>query len=110
MKRTKYPEYPVIDVEATGRNILHLRKAKGLTVREMQSYFGFEEPAAIYRWQRGENLPSLDNMVALAKLFDVPMEEIIVLKAPKNSPVNTEIVAEARPTSSVRNVRFLLAA
>ena len=30
---------------------------RGLTVRELQSYFGFEEPRAIYKWQKGESLP-----------------------------------------------------
>ena len=58
-------EFPVIALEATGRNIQRLRMEKRLTIREVQTYFGFEEPTAIYRWQRGENLPSLYNVVAL---------------------------------------------
>lgn len=36
--------YPVIDLIATGNNIRRLRMERGLTVRELQSYFGFEEP------------------------------------------------------------------
>ena len=47
----KYVEFPVIDPIATGKNILSLRKEKGLTVRDLQKFFGFEEPQAIYRWQ-----------------------------------------------------------
>ena len=41
--------YPVIDLVATGNNIRRLRMERGLTVRELQSYFGFEEPRAIYK-------------------------------------------------------------
>ena len=53
--------FPVIDLVATGNNIRRLRMARGLTVRDLQSYFGFEEPRAIYKWQKGESLPTVDN-------------------------------------------------
>ena len=76
----QFTPFPVIDPVATGANIVRLRKERGLTVRDLQAYFGFEEPTAIYRWQRGDNLPSLDNMVALSKLFGVTIEEILVLE------------------------------
>ena len=43
-----------------------------------QHYFGFEEPQAIYKWQRGQSLPSVDNLYALSALLQVPMNEIII--------------------------------
>lgn len=46
--------FPVIDLAATGRNIQRLREERGLTVRDLQAYFGFEEPQAIYKWQKGK--------------------------------------------------------
>ena len=70
--------FPVIDPVATGENITRLRKAKGLTVRQLQQWFGFEEPQAIYKWQRGKSLPSVDNLYALGHLLNVPMEDILV--------------------------------
>ena len=70
--------FPVIDPTATGNNIRRLRLERGLTVRDVQDYFGFEEPRAIYKWQRGETLPSVDNLYALGNLFEVPMEQILV--------------------------------
>ena len=70
--------YPVIDLVATGNNIRRLRMERGLTVRELQSYFGFEEPRAIYKWQKGESLPTVDNLYALGALFEVPMDQILV--------------------------------
>jgi len=75
--------FPVIDAEATGENILRLRKQRGLSVREMQAWFGFEEPQAIYKWQKGKTLPSVDNLYALGTLLDVPMEEILVARTPQ---------------------------
>lgn len=74
----RFREFPVIDPVATGQNILSLRKEKGLSVKDLQAYFGFEEPQAIYRWQYGKTLPSVDNLYALSALLDVPMERILV--------------------------------
>ena len=56
---------PVIDTAATGANITRLRKNVNLTVRDLQNIFGFATPQAIYKWQRGEAMPTLDNMVML---------------------------------------------
>lgn len=47
--------FPVIDPVATGANIVRLREDRGLTVRDLQTYFGFEEPRAIYKWQTGQS-------------------------------------------------------
>ena len=80
--------FPVIDLAATGENIVRLRKERGLTVRDLQNWFGFEEPQAIYKWQRGKSLPTVDNLYALGALLDVPMEEILVQRKPKLNMVN----------------------
>ena len=70
--------FPVIDPVATGENIQRLRCERGLSVRDLQAFFGFEEPQAIYKWQRGKSLPSVDNLYALSALLDVSMDDIIV--------------------------------
>ena len=70
--------FPVIDLAGTGRSIeLHRRQA-GLTVRDLQTYFGFEYPQAIYKWQHGECLPTVDNLLALARLLQMSMEDLLV--------------------------------
>ena len=71
---------PVIDMTATGMNITRLRINAGLTVRDLQAVFGFSTPQAIYKWQRGDALPTLDNMVVLAAVFGVPMDDILVVQ------------------------------
>ncbi|MDE5598237.1 MAG: helix-turn-helix domain-containing protein [Lachnospiraceae bacterium] len=70
---------PTIDMTATGENIMRLREAAGLTVRDLQDIFGFATPQAIYKWQHGTAMPAIDNLVVLAAVFNVPMDEIIVI-------------------------------
>lgn len=71
---------PAIDMTATGRNIANLRKAAGLTVRDLQDIFGFATPQAIYKWQHGTAMPTIDNLVILAAVLAVPMDRIIVVR------------------------------
>ena len=88
-------QYPVIDPVATGENIVRLRQERGLSVRDLQAFFGFEEPQAIYKWQRGTSLPSVDNLYALGTLLDVPMDEILVSARPQFNMIVLEPQADA---------------
>ena len=69
---------PVIDLIATGQNIKNLRVAAGISVRDLQSILGFTNPQAIYKWQNGDSLPSIDNLVILAAVLGVTIDEILV--------------------------------
>lgn len=77
---------PVIDLIATGQNIAKKRKHAGYSVRQMQKILGFSTPQAIYKWQRGESLPSIDNLAVLAAVLNVKMDDIIVYKTPEVPP------------------------
>ena len=55
--------FPTVDPVQTGVNIVRLRKAAGLTVHDLQLAFGFNSPQAIYKWQQGAALPTIDNLV-----------------------------------------------
>ena len=68
---------PVIDMTATGINITRLRINAGLTVKDLQDIFGFSTPQAIYKWQRGTALPTVDNLVVLATVFGVRIDDIL---------------------------------
>ena len=70
---------PTIDMVATGRNIMRLRENAGLTVKEIQDIFGFATPQAIYKWQHGTAMPTIDNLVVLAAIFDVTVDQILVV-------------------------------
>ena len=71
---------PVIDMTATGINIMRFRDTAGLTVRDLQDIFGFNTPQAIYKWQRGTALPTVDNLAVLAALFGVKIDDILVFQ------------------------------
>ena len=69
---------PVIDMRRTGQNIGRLRKQAGLSVRDLQDIFGFATPQAIYKWQQGAALPTIDNLVVLAAVLQVRVDDILV--------------------------------
>ena len=71
---------PRIDTIATGQNINRLRKTAGLSVKDIQMIFGFETPQAIYKWIRGASMPTIDNLVILAMILNVTLDEIIIVK------------------------------
>ena len=70
---------PTINMVATGINITRLREQAGFTVKDLQDVFGFATPQAIYKWQHGTALPTIDNLVVLAAVFDVAIDDILVI-------------------------------
>jgi len=74
-------DLPVIDMVKTGQNIRRLRKQAGLSVRNLQDVFGFATPQAIYKWQQGAALPTIDNLVVLAAVLQVRIDDILVVSA-----------------------------
>ena len=69
---------PSINMAATGNNITQMRRRAGMTVQDLQNIFGFSSPQAIYKWQRGEAKPTIDNLVILASVFDTTMDAIVI--------------------------------
>lgn len=72
-------EIPVIDMAGTGARITAIRKKCGISVRELQSIFGFATPQAIYKWQQGTALPTVDNLLVLSAVFGVSIENLLVI-------------------------------
>ena len=70
---------PTIDMVATGKNIEMLRKAAGISVRDLQDIFRFGTPQAIYKWQHGAAMPTIDNLVVLAAVLQVKIDDILVV-------------------------------
>lgn len=70
-------EYPVLDAKATGARIRELRKARHLKVEEIARFMGFESEQAVYKWQRGDSLPTVDNLYALSRLFETSVDDIL---------------------------------
>ena len=73
--------YPIIDMQATGTHIKELMAAREVTVQDVQNAMGLAAPQAVYRWLKGSNLPSVDNLYALSRYLNVQMDDVIVEKA-----------------------------
>lgn len=79
-EENKVMNIPTIDMVGTGLNIMRLRELNGLSVKEIQDIFGFTTPQAIYKWQHGTALPTVDNLVVLADVFHVHIDDILVME------------------------------
>ena len=73
---------PYINMEKTGDNLRRLFKENGYSVKQIQDYLCLGSNQAIYSWLVGRNLPALDNLVALACLLQVSLDDLIVIECP----------------------------
>jgi transcriptional regulator with XRE-family HTH domain len=69
-----------IDVKASGENIKSLVKQHNLKLADIQEVLGFNTPQAIYKWYRGESMPTIDNLIILSELFNCSIDDIVVIK------------------------------
>ena len=74
------PMYLSIQPVETGKRIKQLLSEQNYTIREIQGAFGYENPQAIYKWQYGKALPSIDNLVALAAVLQVSIDDILIVQ------------------------------
>ena len=50
-----------------------------MSVRDLQIIFGFATPQAIYKWQNGISMPTVDNLIVLSAVLNVTIDDIVVL-------------------------------
>ena len=72
-------EVPCVDMFATGLNIVELMHKNNVRPVDIQNMLGFNTAQAIYKWERGRSLPSVEHLFFLAKIFGCSIEDIIVL-------------------------------
>ena len=71
---------PVLDLEATGAKIKTLMKQRGITPRQLQILLDFPYVQTVYNWYAGKNMPTIDNLVVLAQVLGVTMDDIVVTR------------------------------
>ena len=59
-----------------GENLLSLRKGRKLSQEQVAEAVGVSRQA-VAKWESGEALPDLMNCAALAKLYDVTLDELV---------------------------------
>ena len=72
----------VVDIQATSKLLKSLRIQNGYTVKQLQEIFGFETPVAVYAWEneKSKNIPCIENLDTLSKLYNCHVEDLYVLK------------------------------
>ena len=70
----------IIDVQKTGKHLRELCGQHHISVSELQKLLHLKCPQSIYRWFKGETLPTVDHLVVLAYRMKLPVEELIILK------------------------------
>lgn len=68
---------PVIDTAATAANIKACRIKSGFSVKQIQNILNLSSPQAIYNWEHGRDVPSIDNLIVIASVFGVSVDDII---------------------------------
>lgn len=67
-----------IDMVKTGKRLKERIEKAGYTVKQVQKELLLECPQSIYRWFKGQILPSVDHLYKLSRLLDVHMENLLV--------------------------------
>jgi len=66
-----------IDMRQTGVNIQRLMDKTNTTAQDIQVFCGFTTRNAVYKWLSGQSMPTIDNLVIIAQLFGVQLDDIV---------------------------------
>lgn len=80
----------------TANRLAELRKSRGLSQEELADKLGVTRQA-VSKWERAESAPDTDNLIELAKIYGVTLDELVHGETQKND-VNEESTAEERPS------------
>lgn len=61
----------------TANRLAALRRARGLSQEELAAQLGVSRQA-VSKWERAESSPDTDNLIALAKLFQISLDELLL--------------------------------
>ena len=93
---------PVIDIEKTSENLKQLREVRNVKISQLQTLFNMINPQSIYNWENPgmKNLPRIDNLVILAKFYNVKLDDLIVLKDELQESMQ---ISEEEPVYGITN-------
>ena len=79
------------------QHITDLRRAKGLTQLELAEQLNYSDKA-VSKWERADSMPDVSVLVAIADLFDVPLDYLVRAEHPKK---------EIQPSEDANEMSFL---
>ena len=100
-------KYQPIDQIKTGEKIKAKLKAAGYEVRDIQKYLHLSCPQSIYRWFKGNFLPSVEHLCALSRLLNVHMEDLLVLQGQSIENNSVEIMDDTRIRRLLLYMKYL---
>ena len=77
----------------TGSNIQSLRKKAGMSQEELAEKLGVSRQA-VSKWEMGQSLPETEKLIALSKIFSVPLSYFITGEEQENTVNTDELLAE----------------
>lgn len=69
-----------LNKELTGLKIKQHIQESGMTYNQIADAIGLATPRVIYDWINGFKMPSLENLVKLARSVETKLEDILVLE------------------------------
>ena len=78
-RKSKNLMYPELDTVATGHRIGHLMQEKHLCIKDVSRVMNVSYQA-VYRWLRGETLPTIGNFYTLSQLMRTDVDDMLVAK------------------------------
>ena len=69
--------FPKVNLKATGANLRRLMEGKGITAKDVKEYLNLSSVQSVYYWWNGTNMPTVDNLYALSRMLQVPIDELV---------------------------------
>lgn len=85
--------------EALGNKLYACRKKAGLSQEELADKMGVSRQA-ISKWECGESLPDVDNLISLAKIYGISLDELVE-HVPAAEPETSEGTKTTETTEEV---------
>ncbi len=101
--------YETIDAVKTGRHLERCIRSAGMSVAQIQKTLMLRYPQSVYRWFKGEILPSVNNLYMLSKLLGMHMENLLIMEPLGDDTAGNEDLDELFIfESEVRDLAFWL--
>lgn len=72
--------YGNIDMKRSGEKMKKIITQAGYDVKSIQNYLHLSCPQPVYRWFKGQILPTVDHLFLMSKLLGIHMEDFLVEK------------------------------
>ena len=66
-----------LDKQKVGLNLYRLLEESNYTYEYVAEFLMLNSPRVIYEWTKGTKMPTIENLMNLAELFEVRIEDIL---------------------------------